>query len=161
MQSDYGQHGDQGVAQSMFVNHSILRQALGAGGADVVLAQLFEHGCAHHAGEDGGQSAPHSDGRQHQVGQRSRTGNRQQAEVDREKQNQDRPQSEIGKRQTQQADEAEPAVVPAIAAPCGANAGGNGNQQGHDHGGHGQLQGPGIALGDDASHRLVKAQRVP
>src|ERR1700677_4111531 len=55
LQADDGEDGDKCVTQGMAVDHLIFRQALGAGGADVVLVELFEHGGADHAGEDGGE----------------------------------------------------------------------------------------------------------
>ena len=43
------QHGDQRVAKRMAQQHAPLASALGARGADVVLAQRLDHGAAHEA----------------------------------------------------------------------------------------------------------------
>ena len=51
-QADHGDHRDQRVAQRVQADHARGRQALGAGGADIVLAQHLEHGRAGLAGDD-------------------------------------------------------------------------------------------------------------
>jgi hypothetical protein len=55
LQANDGEDRDESVAEGVAVDHLIFRQALGAGGADVVLVELFEHGGADHAGENGGE----------------------------------------------------------------------------------------------------------
>ncbi len=67
LEADDRQDGVQRVAECVAVDHRIFRQALGAGGADVVLAELLEHGRADHAGEDGGQAEAEGDGGQDEV----------------------------------------------------------------------------------------------
>ena len=67
MQAEDGEDGDEGVGECVAIDDSPLGEALGAGGADVVLAQLFEHGGAHHAGEDPGKAEAQGDGREDEV----------------------------------------------------------------------------------------------
>ena len=52
LQADDGGDRDQGVAQHVAAQHPALRQALGAGGADIVLAQRLQHRRAGDAGQD-------------------------------------------------------------------------------------------------------------
>ena len=65
LQAQNRDDGDHGVAQGVAIDYRALGQAFGAGGADVVLAEFFEHGGAHHAGQDGGERSAHGDGGQH------------------------------------------------------------------------------------------------
>ncbi len=81
LEADDRQDGVQRVAEGVAVDHRVFRQALGAGGADVVLPELLEHGRADHAGEDGGEAEAEGDGGQDQVaeevgGADSRAGDR-------------------------------------------------------------------------------------
>ena len=64
-------HRDQSVGQRVTVEDDPLAESFGARGADVVLTQFFQHGGAHHAGEDRSQSSAHGDGGKHQVGESS------------------------------------------------------------------------------------------
>ncbi len=59
--------GMRAFAQGVAVDDGGLGEALGAGGADVVLAELFEHGGADHAGEDGGEAQGEGEGGEDQV----------------------------------------------------------------------------------------------
>ncbi len=147
---NYRNHG---VAQGVAIDDRALGQTFGAGGADVVLAEFFQHGGANHAGEDRGQRSAHGDGRKHQVGERARAGDGQPSQLDGEKQNQDGAECEIGERQSEQADDAEQAVVPAIASSGGAYAGGNRKQNGYQQRCQRQLQSVGIALNDESCRR--------
>src|SRR5581483_9500546 len=97
LQSNDGQHGDERVAERVAIDDVALGHALGARGADVVLAEFFEHGCAHHAGEDGGEGTAQRDGRENKAGPTSGAGDGQKAEIDGEEQYKDGTEGEVGK----------------------------------------------------------------
>ena len=82
MQSEDGDDGNHGIAQGVAVDDGSFRKSFGARGANIVLTQFFQHGCAHHAGEDRGQSAAHGNGGKHEVGESSGTGHGKQSEID-------------------------------------------------------------------------------
>src|SRR3546814_5298151 len=56
-----------GVAEHVAVEHALLREALGAGGNDVLLAQLVEEGVLGQHGQGGKAADHHGDDRQGQV----------------------------------------------------------------------------------------------
>ena len=91
----------------------------------------------------------------------ARTRDRQPAQLDGKKQDENGTQREIGERQTEQADHAEQAIVPAVAPLRRAHAGRNRKQDRHYQRRQGQLQSVGIALGDQARDTLVETQRRP
>uniref|UniRef100_A0A1I8AW89 ATP synthase beta subunit n=1 Tax=Steinernema glaseri TaxID=37863 RepID=A0A1I8AW89_9BILA len=70
LQADHRKHRDQRVAQAVHEHHPCRRQALGPCGADVVLAQHFEHRGAGHACDHRQRDGAEHDGRQDQVHQR-------------------------------------------------------------------------------------------
>jgi len=158
LQAQHGDDGDHGVAQRVAVDDGALGQAFGAGGADVILAEFFEHGGAHHARQDGGQRAAHGDGGQHEIGERTRSGNGEPSQLDGEKKNQDWTQCEVGERQTEKANDAEQAVIPAVAALSGADAGGDRKNDGDEERCQRKLQRVGIALREQLRHALVVAE---
>src|ERR1017187_4998431 len=67
LQAKDGEHRNEGVGKRVAENDGMLGQALGAGGADVVLVQLFEHGGAHHAGQDSGQAHAEGNGGENEI----------------------------------------------------------------------------------------------
>jgi len=67
LQADYGNDGDEGVGQGVAVDYGVFGEAFGSGGADVVVVELFEHGGADHASEDGGEGRAHGYGGQDEV----------------------------------------------------------------------------------------------
>ena len=152
-----GEHGDQGVAQGVAVDDGALGQAFGAGGADVVLAELFEHGGADHAGEDGGEGAAHGEGGQDEVGERSGAGDGEPSEFDGEEQDEDGAEGEVGERQAEEADDGEQAVVPAIAAVGGADAGGDREAERDEQRRQREAQRVGIGLGEAERDGVVEA----
>ena len=74
--------------------------------------------------------------------------------------NQDRSQRKVRKRQPQQRDKAESAVVPAIAMQGRTHSCRNRQTQRHGQRRQRQLQGPGISLRDDVSDILIEAERA-
>src|SRR5579884_1817809 len=90
---------------------------------------------------------------------RTRSGDRQPSEIDGEEQNQNRPESKVWKREPQQRDEAEQAVVPAIAPQRRTNAGGDSQAKRHRKSSNGQLQSVGVGLSDDVADILIETQR--
>ena len=54
----------------MVIDDGAFGEAFGAGGADVVLVELFEHGGADHAGEDAGERSAEGAGGEDEVGER-------------------------------------------------------------------------------------------
>jgi len=109
----------------------IFRQALGAGGADVVLVELFEHGGADHAGEDGGKREAQGDRRKDKVQEEAgetagaRSGDGKPAELDGEEQDENGAQGEVRKRKPYEGDDAKSAVLPAATVERGGDAGGD------------------------------------
>ena len=97
----------------------------------------------------------------YQVREGARTRDRQPAQLDGKKQDQNRTQREVGERQTEQADHAEQAIVPAVASLRRAYTRRNRQQDRHHQCCQGQLQGVGIALGDQPRDALVETQRWP
>ena len=85
-------------------------------------------------------------------------GDGQPSQLDGEEQNQDRAQREVGERQAEEADDAEQAVVPAIAALGGAHSRGDGEDDRDEQRRQRELQRVGIALGDEARDGLVVAK---
>ena len=81
-------------------------------------------------------------------------------ETNGEEQNEDGSEGEVRERKAEKADEAEGAVVPAIAAGGRAHSGGNGEQDGDGECGKGQRKGGGIGLRDELADRFVEAQRA-
>ena len=73
--------------------------------------------------------------------------------------NQNRPEREVGKRQAEQADDREQAVVPAVAAVRGTDSGGNGKNDRDEQRRQRELQRVGIALQYKVRHALVVAER--
>ena len=70
LQADGGDHRDQRIAQGMQADDAAVGEALGAGGADIVLAQHLEHGRARLPGDDGERNGAEHDRGQDQVAQR-------------------------------------------------------------------------------------------
>ena len=89
----------------------------------------------------------------------ARTRDRQPAQLDGKKQDQDRAQGEVGKRQAEQADHAQQAIVPAVTPLRRAYARRNREQYRHQQRCQGQLQRVWIALSDQARDALVETQR--
>src|SRR5690348_7922625 len=87
--------------------------------------------------------------------------NGKQSELDGKEQDQNRAESEIGKRQSEQAYNAEQAVVPPIASLCRAHSCGNREKKSHNQGGNCEAESIGIAIPDDTSNILVQANRLP
>ena len=159
LQAQHGDDGDHGVAQGVAVDDGALGQAFGAGGADVVLAELFEHRGAHHAGEDGGERSAHGEGGENEVGERAGAGDGEPSELDGEEQDQDRAEREVGERQAEEADDGEQRGRP---SDCGAGRSGlrRGSKDDRDEQRcQREAQRVGIALGDQARDALVVAER--
>mmetsp|Transcript_59387 Transcript_59387/g.140251 ORF Transcript_59387/g.140251 Transcript_59387/m.140251 type:complete len:343 (-) Transcript_59387:286-1314(-) len=70
LQAHHGQHRDQCVAQRVHDHDPRRRQALGARGAHIVLAQHFQHGRARHARHHRQRARAQHQRRQHEVQQR-------------------------------------------------------------------------------------------
>jgi len=151
---------DERVAQGVAQDDDALGQALGAGGADVVLIELFEHGGADHAGEDGGEGAAHGDGGQDEMGEATGSADREPAELDRDEQDEDGAECEGREGQAEQADEAEGAVLPLIAPKCRGNARWDGYEDGDEERGDGELNGVRITGEDEVRDGVVEADRV-
>src|ERR1035441_6069077 len=123
LQAKDGEHGNEGVGKRVAENDGMLGQALGAGGADVVLVQLFEHGGAHHAGQDSGQAHAEGDGGENEIeeelptedGAGARAGDGQPAKLDGEDEDEYGAQREVGKRESAERGDAQDAVGPASA----------------------------------------------
>ena len=98
MQAQHRQHWDHCVTQRMAVDDRAFGQAFGAGGADVVLAELFEHRRAHHARENGSERAAHGDCGQNEIGERSGSGDGQPSKFNREDQDENGAEREVGER---------------------------------------------------------------
>src|SRR6202030_2013212 len=145
--------------QGVAIDEGALGQAFGAGGADGVLAEFFEHRSADHAGEDGGERSPHGDGGQHEVRERTGAGDREPAQLDGEEENQDGAEREVGERQTKEADYTEQPVGPAVAASGRAHSSGDRKNDGYEKRSQRELQSVGIALGEQARHALLVAER--
>ena len=90
--------------------------------------------------------ATHGDGGKNKVAPASGTGDGQPVQPYGEDQNEDGSESEVGKRKAEQGDEAEGAVIQAIAVHGRADSGGNGEQNGQGKRGQGQHKGGGIGL---------------
>ena len=67
LQADGGDDRDQRIAQRMHADDAERRQALGAGGAHIVLAQHFQHRRARLARDDGERDGAEHDRRQDQM----------------------------------------------------------------------------------------------
>lgn len=156
LESDDGENGDKSVAEGVLVNDGAFGESFGAGGANVVLAEFFEHGGADHAGEDGGERASHGDGRKDEVVEASCAGHGQPAEANCEEEDENGAEGKVGEGESEEADESEDAVVPAIAAPGGADPGGEGEKDGDKEGGDGESDGVRVALEDDLADILIE-----
>jgi len=99
--------------------------ALGSRSPDVILIQLFEHGGADHARQDGGERASHRDCGKDQVGQAAGAGDWKPAEFDGEEQDQNWSEREVWEREAEEAHNRKQPIVPVIAASGGADSGGN------------------------------------
>ena len=170
MQADDSDDGDERVGQSVTVDYRRFREPLGAGGADIVAVELFEHGGADHAGEDGGERNSHGDGGQNEVapairpeggGQYARAwtcaGDGKPAEADGEDEDQDWAEREGWDAEAEKAGEADGVVLPAAAASGRKDSGGNGEDQAEDECGEGELDGVGVAGRDEVEDRVVEA----
>src|ERR1017187_5116714 len=67
LQADDGEDRNESVGEGVTVDDGALGKTLGAGGADVVLIELFEHGGADHAGQDACKAAAQRDGGEDEV----------------------------------------------------------------------------------------------
>src|SRR5215218_6105404 len=67
LQADHRYDGDEGVAQGMQGDDPEPGEPLRLGGADVILAENFQHGRARHASDDGERNGAEHDGGQDQV----------------------------------------------------------------------------------------------
>src|SRR5215469_3616015 len=109
----------------MAVDDLVLREPFGSCGANVVLRELFEHGCSDHAGEDGGEREAEGDGWEDEVKEEvecasgARGGDGQPAEADGEDEDQDRAEREVGEREADEGDDSESAILPAVAMKGG------------------------------------------
>src|ERR1035441_257462 len=76
-----------------------------------------------------------------------------------EEQNQDWSQGEVWERQAEEADHAQGAIVPLVAALGGADSGGDGEGNGYEQACECQLKRERVALNDQFGDALVEAER--
>ena len=141
----------------MAVDYCALGEAFGAGGADVVLAELFEHAGADHAGEDGGHGASHSDGGENDVGEAAGAGDWEPSQLDGEQNNEDGAEGDVGKREAEEADYRDEAIVPSVAMLRGVDSGGDGERDGDEQSGEGEFKGERVTLNEKFGDGLVVA----
>ncbi len=82
----------------------------------------------------------------------------QPAELDGEDEDEDGAESEVGEREADEGDDAEGAVLPAVAMERGADAGGDGGGDADEERGEGEGEGVGVALQDEVSDGVVQAE---
>src|ERR1700693_2035985 len=92
------------------------------------------------------------------MGHPSRTRDWQPSQVNGKKQDENGTESEIGERQPEEADDAEQAVIPAVAPLRRTHSGRNREQHSNHKRRQSQLQSVRIALRDQAGYALVESQ---
>ena len=164
LEADDGEDRDQRVAQGVAVDDCVFCEALGAGGADVVLVELFEHGGADHAGEDGGEAEAQRDRGKDEMqeeaggGAGACAGDRQPAELDGEDRMRMGPRAKLGNERPTR--ETTPRVRScqwlrwsADQMPAGMESRDADQERGESEG-----EGVGVALEDEVSDGVVEAE---
>ena len=105
LQAEDGDDRDQAVLQDVLVHHLAFAQAFGARRANVILVQFFDDGRAHHAREQGGERCAECDGGQDDVAPLETARRREQAELDGEEVDQERPDHEARQADTDERDD--------------------------------------------------------
>ena len=156
MQAEDGQHRQHGVAQRVTPEHGAPRQALGAGGADEILAEHVDQCGARDAGKDRRLGQGERDGRQDQRLQRRpdagaparKAAGRHQPQPDGEDVDEQQREPEVRNRDAELRCRHGERVGRPAAARGGEDADRNGDRGGQDERDHRQRQRYGGAFGD-------------
>ena len=88
------------------------------------------------------------------------SGDGEPAEVDGEEKDEDGAEGEVGEGEADEGDDAEGAVLPAVAMERGPDAGGDGDRDADEQRGEGEGEGVGVALEDEVGDGVVEAERL-
>ena len=149
--ADVGHDGDEGVAQGVLEDHLIGGDALGAGGADVILVQGVQHAGLGQTGDVGHGVHRKADDRQDVVGVLGAPGGHP-AQLDGEHQQQQGGQHEAGGRSGQSGEEHDDAVDDFAAVQRGHRAKHQAEGDGHRRRRQAQLRADLHAGGDGLKH---------
>ncbi len=150
--ADHGHDGQDRVRQRVAQDHAAAREALGAGGADIVLTQHVDHARAHHPAVPARAEDPERDGGQHKMRERAVAADGEPAELDREDIEEEQAHHELRCRDRDEGDDHQPLIErPSAPEGCDDAHGQAQHQLAQDRAAH-QLQGGGQARRDQRRH---------
>ena len=160
MQADHGDHGNHRVAQRVLPDHPVLRQALGTGGADVILPHHVKHAGARDTRDQRDEIGCERDRRQHEMIPIPAATGRKQPEPDREHDDADDAEEKGRDGLADQRQRADRVIDRPVMALGRDHPGGNSDHQGQDHRRKRQLGRRAKPLHHQLRRGLVEAQRI-